>query len=86
MELSTWFDESATIGVNYANESSNYTTESNNYTSQSVNNTHIYCVGLAKDSDKSPLLGMLVMFLYSVVAVVGIVGNSLVIFVVLKFK
>lgn len=35
---------------------------------------------------KSPISNMILVILYSVVCIVGTVGNSLVIFVVLKFK
>lgn len=35
---------------------------------------------------KSPISNIILVVLYSVVCIVGIVGNSLVIFVVLKFK
>lgn len=35
---------------------------------------------------KSPISNLILVILYSVVCIVGIVGNSLVIFVVLKFK
>lgn len=35
---------------------------------------------------KSPISNMILVILYSFVCIVGIVGNSLVIFVVLKFK
>lgn len=46
------------------------------------NDTINYCGA----NDKNPIPRMLLVFLYSLVAIVGIVGNSLVIFVVLKFK
>jgi hypothetical protein len=72
MEFPTWLEVNATIG-------SNYTTFNR---SEGDNDTHMnYC-----GNDKNPFLSSLVMLLYFIVAVVGIVGNSLVIFVVLKFK
>lgn len=48
-----------------------------NATSETIN----YCPYV-----KSPISNMILVILYSVVCIVGIVGNSLVIFVVLKFK
>lgn len=72
MEISAWFEENATIDLNYTSLN----------TSISDNDTMNYCGA----DGQSPFSGVLVLLLYSVVAVVGIAGNSLVIFVVLKFK
>lgn len=78
MESFTWLEfdiENATIGINYS--------EPNKSIADSFDNdTMNYCGA----GGKSPISGVLVLLLYSLVAIVGIVGNSLVIFVVLKFK
>lgn len=75
--FSTMDYENATIVNEFANETS--TTEA--YGNSTIAETINYCPYV-----KSPISNMILVVLYSVVCVVGIVGNSLVIFVVLKFK
>lgn len=78
METDTWIEfdsENATVA-------SNCTAFNSSITDAFDNETMNYCGAFGK----SPVSGVLLMLLYSAVAVVGIVGNSLVIFVVLRFK
>lgn len=78
MESYTWLEfdlENTTIGSNYSSPNSSITDSFDNDT---IN----YCGAYGK----SPIPAVLLIFLYGLVAIVGLVGNSLVIFVVLKFK
>lgn len=78
MESYTWLEtdnENATIV-------SDYTPLNSSITNFFDNDTINYCGAYGN----SPISGLLLMLLYSAVAIVGIAGNSLVIFVVFKFK
>lgn len=74
--FSTLDDGNATNGSDFSLQSS-ITDSYDNETLDTIN----YCPYI-----KSPISNLILVTLYSVVCIVGIVGNSLVIFVVLKFK
>lgn len=65
--------ENATISINYTDVTDSY----DNETLDTIN----YCPYV-----KSPISNIILVMLYSICCIVGILGNSLVIFVVLKFK
>lgn len=74
--VSSFEYENATI-VNDSLFKHSTTDSYDNATAETIN----YCPYV-----KSPISNIILVILYSVVCIVGIVGNSLVIFVVLKFK
>lgn len=75
--FSTLDYENATIGNDSGTVLSLITEMYDNTTMETIN----YCPYV-----KSPISNMILVVLYLVASAVGIVGNSLVIFVVLKFK